>query len=95
MAYTLREHGTKEGPYPNLPDEFCGNCSQDQYKFGENGTFWNKRIGRPHPTEKHTTKQLEEIGVVGLYLKIAISLPPKFRNPKVIPTPKELMEPLS
>ena len=94
MAYMIGD----EGPYPNLVDEYCGNCSKVDYEHGAGpaGVFWDKRAGRPRPSATWTTAEMEAHGTIGLYLKVAQSIEDTQRirgNVREVPTPPELMEP--
>lgn len=92
MAYMIGN----EGSYPNLPDEYCGNCLLQDY--ASVGGYSNLRPGRPRPTEYKTSAELEADGVLGLYLVRAIALGDLIKihpETREIATPPELMEPES
>lgn len=96
MAYMIGD----EGPYPNLPDEYCGNCDRETYERGSGllGMFWGKRAGCPRPSATMTTAQLEAEGIVGMYLIVAIPIDDLMRirpETRKVPTPPTLTEPVA
>ena len=98
MAYMIDD----KGPYPNKAGEYCGNhCigSEPVLVLGESPQDTNRhqraylakmRFGRPRATYAYTTRQLQGMGIVGLYLR---EDSPKRDGAVQISTPSELMEP--
>jgi len=99
MAYIRRENGVKKGPYPNKRGEFCGNhfpnsgptiCADAQAHMHYADWLSKMRFGRPRPCEAGTTEELEQQGMVGLYLKCDA---PSYKGEIDVPTPEDLKEP--
>ena len=100
MAYMIKD----KGPYPNKAGEYCGNHYLDsrfhppcisnetlaQAKKREDEWLSKMRFGRPQPTAEYTTKQFEEMGLAGLYLK---ENRPLLSHETPCATPPELLEP--
>ena len=97
MAYIIKENGVKKGPYPNRRGEFCGNhyLSDEPVHIIDEQAYYvewlsKMRFGRPRPCNTGTTKELQQQGFVGLYLKAD---EPLLSNEIEVPTPEELKEP--
>lgn len=83
MAYMIGD----EGPYPNLPGEYCGNETSLSPKYEQHTR------GRPRPTRSQSISELEAKGVHGLYLNrplLSYTCHPNYRE---VPTPPELRKP--
>lgn len=90
------------GPYPDKAGEYCGNhkpgspvprmFDESPADAAKHQREWLAKMcfGRPRPSDTYTTKQLEAMEMVGLYLKEDQSL---FSWESPCPTPLELLEP--
>ena len=98
MAYMSRG----EGPYPCDKGEYCGNYlvgSDPLLSIGESPEealrhrkeyLARMRFGRPHSCQAGSSKEMQERGYVGLYLKEDCNLMDWETR---VPTPDDLKEP--
>lgn len=101
MAYMTADG---KGPYPCDAGEYCGNHLlgskplplRDLGETPEEAEKWldqmldQMRFGRPRPCKAGSSKEMSELGYVGLYLK---SPQPLWLGGTRVPTPDELREP--
>ncbi len=100
MAYITKDG---EGPYPHHAGDYCGNYDsgysavsafyedQGQADSRQKEALLGMRFGRPRREPDSSTKTLEDMGVVGLYLKHDRT--DRAPGDVLVPTPERMREP--
>lgn len=92
MAYMTKDG---KGPYPCHKGDYCGNYHPDYPHYPLHMAKFHHaqvRHGRPRPCKAGTTAVMKAMGMVGLYLREDVDVPP---GATLLPTPNNMREPVA